>query len=103
MTHLKKFQDRPYQVRIWDRLRNGWRRLVKSQLIVSPTGSGKTVMGLRGAKDIIELAMELFGVKPEEVGIGWVAHRAKLLKQAKDENLMIGCPNVHYISMFDTD
>jgi superfamily II DNA or RNA helicase len=92
----KTFEQRPYQQRIISQAANNWRDGVKSQLIESPPGSGKTVMGFSICKDIIENAQELFG-------IGWVAMRRNLLKQAAEENeAMIGCPNVHTISMFDS-
>lgn len=95
-------QERDYQIRIQSRIEREVRRGVKSILVVSPTGSGKSFLGLSAAKFILESAVELFGCEPHEVGIGWVAMRRTLLIQANSENeLLVQCPNVHTISMFD--
>ena len=100
----KVFEDRPYQNRIITKSDVNWRAGVKSQLIVSPTGSGKTVMGFKVLKNVVENAPEIMKCEPNEVGIAWVAMRRNLLKQAEIENnLLIKCPNVHYVSMFDKD
>ena len=64
-----------------------------SVLVESPTGSGKTIMGLAAAS----LIQKATGAR-----VGWVAMRRNLLKQAELENRMRGF-NVHIetISMFD--
>jgi superfamily II DNA or RNA helicase len=63
-----------------------------SILIESPTGSGKTVMGLTIAK-----AMQARGMS-----VGWVAMRRNLLVQARDENYRHGFDvDLTLISMFD--
>jgi superfamily II DNA or RNA helicase len=63
-----------------------------SVLIESPTGSGKSVMGL-------QLLKRLEG----EYGytFGWVAMRRKLLLQAQKENERVGVNRIRFISMFD--
>jgi superfamily II DNA or RNA helicase len=89
-------QPRPYQKRIVTRavdlfVRDGLRSL----LIDSPTGSGKTIMAL-----LIARAMqEQLGVR-----IGWVAMRRFLLAQARSENVRYGIGvEMESISMFDRD
>jgi superfamily II DNA or RNA helicase len=68
---------------------------VQSVLVESPTGSGKTVMGM-----LIAAKMQEFSAKR----IGWVAMRRNLLTQAARENerLNFGL-DVQYISMFDSN
>jgi superfamily II DNA or RNA helicase len=89
-------QPRPYQQRIVAKavdlfLEKG----VRSVLIESPTGSGKTVMGLLVARAL----QDLLGLR-----VGWVAMRRYLLAQARAENeaRRIGVEAV-YLSMFDKD
>lgn len=90
-THV---EPRPYQTRIvgkaYDLFLN---KKLRSILIESPTGSGKTVMGLLVAAG---LQREL-GLK-----VGWVAMRRYLLAQAKEEAAERGIPiQAEFISMFD--
>jgi len=67
--------------------------LARSVMIESPTGSGKTVMGLLIAK---ALQSEL-GIR-----VGWVAMRRNLLAQAEAENRLKDINvDVEFISMFD--
>ena len=98
-------QPRPYQARI---VRDAVAHLTgrhvdpagqrspaaRSVLIESPTGSGKTVMGLLIAK----LLQEEFGVR-----VGWAAMRRNLLAQTAAENAAkrIGVDPLVTISMFD--
>jgi superfamily II DNA or RNA helicase len=73
---------------------------MKSALVVSPTGSGKTIMMLSILKNLVKNAKEIFG--KDEIQIGWTAMRRNLLLQAeKENNELIHVPNVHYISMFE--
>jgi superfamily II DNA or RNA helicase len=87
-------QPRPYQQRIvskaFDLFAN---KGLRSILIDSPTGSGKTVMGLLIGRAL----QDALGVR-----IGWVAMRRYLLDQARaeNENRRIGVDTA-YISMFD--
>lgn len=98
----KILEQRPYQQRLITQTAKLWRDNVKSVMLVSPPGSGKTIMGLTIAKQVIDSAQELFGCDPEEVGVAWVTMRRNLLKQASKENdALIQCPNIHFISMFD--
>ncbi|QDT13372.1 DEAD/DEAH box helicase [Planctomycetes bacterium K23_9] len=97
-------QPRPYQSRIIQSAirmfagtrigRNGQASpAAKSVLIESPTGSGKTVMGLATAA----LIQRVTGAR-----VGWVAMRRNLLAQAQAENLARGFGlQMHPISMFD--
>ncbi len=68
----------------------------RSVLIESPTGSGKTVMGLL----IARLLQDRFGVR-----VGWAAMRRNLLAQTAAENAAkrIGVEPLRLISMFDRD
>lgn len=71
---------RPYQNRICNKVfTNWWDKLLRSQMIESATGSGKTSMALTICKGI-NIA---FG---DDVEIGWVAMRQNLLTQARKEN-----------------
>lgn len=83
---------RPYQQRLVDKAvamflgqhRNGADELepaVRSVMIESPTGSGKTVCGLHIAKTL----QQITGAR-----VGWVAMRRNLLEQAVAENLRHG-------------
>jgi superfamily II DNA or RNA helicase len=89
-THV---EPRDYQRRIvlrtWNELEHG----ARSVLIHSPTGSGKTVMGLLVARGL----QQAKGLR-----IGWVAMRRNLLAQAHRENELkkLGVELVTF-SMFD--
>ncbi|MEZ4236142.1 MAG: DEAD/DEAH box helicase family protein [Myxococcota bacterium] len=70
-------------------------RPATSVLIESPTGSGKTVMGLATAA----LVQRATGCR-----VGWVAMRRNLLHQAEAENARAGFGvDLQPISMFDKD
>ncbi|WP_162136351.1 DEAD/DEAH box helicase [Zavarzinella formosa] len=91
-----QIEPRPYQSRIvekvWDMFLN---RKMRSVLIESPTGSGKTVMGLMSAWG---LQQEL-GLK-----VGWIAMRRNLLTQTAEEIDERGMNvKVEFISMFEKD
>lgn len=89
-------QTRPYQQRIVARAVDLYcNQGMRSLLIDSPTGSGKTVMGLLIAKQL----QERLGVQ-----VGWVAMRRNLLAQAEAENRAKGIDvAAHYLSMFDKE
>jgi superfamily II DNA or RNA helicase len=102
-----RVEPRPYQARIVRKtldmflgsLRNGAGEVepaARSVMIESPTGSGKTVVGLLVARALQELA----GVR-----VGWVAMRRNLLSQAEAENRDkgIGVDPIRFISMFEKD
>jgi superfamily II DNA or RNA helicase len=87
-------QPRPYQERIVARAFDLFANQgVRSILIDSPTGSGKTVMGLLLARAL----HQYLGLR-----VGWVAMRRHLLAQAARENetrrIDVPC---QWISMFD--
>lgn len=68
----------------------------KSILIESPTGSGKTVMGMLVAKALQQVDPDLH--------IMWTAMRRPLLNQAILTNAsMAGCANFHAVSMFQSN
>ena len=96
-------EPRPYQARIVRRaveLFTGTARdrrgepepLINSILIESPTGSGKTVMGLAIAAHL----QRVHGMR-----VGWAAMRRNLLAQAAAENARGFNVDLHTISMFD--
>jgi len=97
-------EPRPYQVRIVAKalamFRGEWLdrtgnrpRAAHSVLIESPTGSGKTVMGLMLARYLQQT---------EGLRVGWVAMRRNLLAQAGEENRRRGFDvDMELISMFD--
>lgn len=70
-------------------------RPAHSVMIESPTGSGKTVMGLAVARHM----QQAFGFS-----VGWVSMRRNLLVQAEQENRRRGFHvDLELISMFDKD
>ncbi|MBW2672201.1 MAG: DEAD/DEAH box helicase family protein [Deltaproteobacteria bacterium] len=88
-------EHRPYQKRIIEKVYHAFTTTkVKSCLIESPTGSGKTIVGLALA---YWLQQEL------NIGVGWVAMRRNLLKQAAraNEDLDLGVADLRLMSMFD--
>jgi superfamily II DNA or RNA helicase len=91
-----KVEPRPYQVRIINKAVAAFcEQDLRSVLVESPTGSGKTVMALLAAR-----------VLQERLGLrgGWVAMRRNLLSQAAAENEARGIgARLEYISMFDKD
>src|SRR5438477_4841433 len=91
-----RLQTRPYQQRIVSRALDLFcNQGMRSILIDSPTGSGKTVMGLLIARQM----QEKLGIK-----VGWVAMRRYLLGQAEAENREKGIGVwSEYISMFDRE
>jgi superfamily II DNA or RNA helicase len=86
-------ETRDYQQRIITKVLAEYKKGLKSVLLVSPCGSGKTVMGLSILKILEELDPTLT--------FGWVTMRRKLLQQAFIENERIGVKNIEFISMFD--
>jgi superfamily II DNA or RNA helicase len=102
-----RVEPRPYQARIVRKTldmflgkhRNGAGEVepaARSVMIESPTGSGKTLVGLLVARALQQLA----GVR-----VGWVAMRRNLLQQAEAENATkgIGVDPIPFISMFEKD
>src|SRR4051812_7350820 len=87
-------EARPYQQRIISKAVDFFTREGRrSVLIESPTGSGKTVMGLLAARAL----QQQLGVR-----VGWVAMRRFLLAQAAAENRDRGIHvDAEFISMFD--
>ena len=98
------FQPRTYQKRIVEKCINMFlgefqsgtgndEQPARSVMIESPTGSGKTCMGLAIAK----VLQRLLGAR-----VGWVAMRENLLHQAQEQasrsNILL--EPIHYISMF---
>jgi superfamily II DNA or RNA helicase len=87
-------EPRPYQARIVNKAFDLYlNKQLRSILIESPTGSGKTVMGLLIAAGL----QKALGLR-----VGWVAMRRYLLAQAKTEAAERGIPvQAEFISMFD--
>jgi superfamily II DNA or RNA helicase len=87
-------EARPYQERVIQLAHHNFTELgVKTQLVNSPTGSGKTVMGLAVARWLQE---------QYDIGVGWCAMRRNLLHQVVDANkeLGMGVDALEPISMF---
>ncbi len=95
-AHGRTLEIRPYQQRIVARTVELFRdKGLRSILIDSPTGSGKTIMGLLIAR---ALQQEL------DLRIGWVAMRRNLLTQAAAENDSRGLGvRATFVSMFDKE
>ena len=100
-----RVEPRPYQHRIVasaadmfnGRHRNGAGLLepaARSVMIESPTGSGKTIMGLLAARLV---------QKQHAIKVGWVAMRRNLLTQTAEENerMGIGVEPITFLSMFE--
>lgn len=86
-------ESRPYQERVHNNVLKAFDDGHRTILIESPTGSGKTVMGLKLAK----YYKEKYGWK-----IGWTCMRKALVKQVAAENeAKFGIPE-DYISFFST-
>ena len=86
-------ENRDYQVRLIDKTDGLYEHGFKSVLINSPTGSGKSCMGLSIAKRIQDR---------HNVGIAWVALRRNLLKQIHGENEKLGIGvDLTTLSMFN--
>ncbi len=105
----RPLDQRAYQARIDVRLVKNWERGLKSQLVVAPTGAGKTTMALRNGRRLVrEIGPAIWGCKPEEIGIFWMAMRKNLLRQTLKSNLEFYeheeedqyCPNLHFVSSF---
>jgi superfamily II DNA or RNA helicase len=88
-------EPRPYQRSIVGKAIGLYADAIKSIMVESPTGSGKTVMG--------HLIARVLQEKYPDLVVGWVAMRRNLLTQAAEENqqLGIGVRNIYYTSMFD--
>src|SRR5262249_27490200 len=89
-------EQRPYQQRIIAKAVDFFcDKNLRSVLIDSPTGSGKTIMGLCVARQM----QDLLGLR-----VGWVAMRRYLLAQAEEENRTRGIGvETTFLSMFDKD
>jgi superfamily II DNA or RNA helicase len=84
---------RDYQVRLVDKTVKLYHNGFKSVLINSPTGSGKSYMGLK----VVKLLQDEFNV-----GAAWVAMRRNLLKQIQGENDKLGVgAEIVPLSMFN--
>jgi superfamily II DNA or RNA helicase len=92
----KELQNRDYQDRIVQKTIEHFQNEIPSVGIVSPTGSGKTIMGMRFLKWLDE--------NHPHLTVNWVAMRRQLLRQAAHENNeMFGLKNVNFVSMFDSN
>ena len=94
-TALEPLQQRDYQDRVVDKSVGFFKGGENSVLIESPTGSGKTIIGLR----ICQHLAELYGWRAN-----WVAMRRNLLAQVADMNARyFGLEGLTPVSMFDKD
>ena len=91
---MQQLEIRDYQQRIMAKTIDAYtNQKLKSVLIESPTGSGKTVIMLMILKKLEEL--------DPAMTFGWVAMRTKLLAQARQENERVGVKNIEFVSMFE--
>lgn len=88
-------EPRDYQARIISKVCNSFLTDYSSVLLESPTGSGKTSMGL--------VSLKLLKDAIPDITFGWVAMRRKLLQQAEEENERIGVEDIQFVSMFERD
>lgn len=86
-------EPRDYQIRLIAKALDSYRNGGKSILLESPTGSGKSLMGL--------LICKFLEKSNPELSFGWVTMRRKLLLQAKRENERVGVNRISFVSMFD--
>lgn len=109
-------ESRPFQKEIHTEIIQSVRNGLTAVVVDSPTGSGKTYMGLSACRDLIENVLpELHpGIKPEEIGVAWVAMRSNLLRATENINRLYHldgeeplsrpfCPNLNTVSMFQRD
>ncbi|MGW8178192.1 MAG: DEAD/DEAH box helicase family protein, partial [bacterium] len=85
-----KYQLRPYQQEAVERLRDSYRNRNQRVVLVSPTGSGKTVI----ASNIIERATMKNGGR-----VLFIAHRREIIDQTSKKLAEIGIP--HGVMMGD--
>lgn len=89
----KTAERRDYQVRLIDKTLHLYENGFRSILLNSPTGAGKSYMGLAVVKKLQEL---------HNVGAAWVAIRRNLLKQVVVENEKLGVgAEIMPLSMFN--
>lgn len=89
-----ELQSRDYQDRIVDQTVRHFQDEIPSVGIVSPTGSGKTIMAMRFLKWVEE--------NHPNMRVNWVAMRRQLLRQSAEmNNEFFGLKNVRFVSMFD--
>ena len=87
-----KIEHREYQQRSIEKALEHFRNGSKSVLLEAPTGSGKTVMGLK----IVQGLMQAAG---EKLSCAWVAPRHYLLNQLLESNSSFDLP-IKPVSMF---
>lgn len=92
---MKRIEPRGYQQTIVQRTLDAMDEGLESVMIVSPTGSGKTVMGLLAAKRAQE--------EDPDLAVVWTAMRRTLLQQVSDANEAIGVRNLLPLSAFDRE
>jgi len=109
-----KVESRPYQTEILKDLTHAIESGITSVIVDSPTGSGKTFMGLEACRRMVtEILPKLHGVSPDEIGVAWIAMRSNLLTATNEVNSRYFieeitepgqfCPNLHTVSMFQRD
>lgn len=86
-------QDRDYQRRVVEQVIQHFEEGISSVGVVSPTGSGKTIMGMA----VLKYIEDKYGFRTN-----WVAMRRTLLRQAAESNRMFfGMKKINFVSMFD--
>lgn len=93
---MSELQERDYQIRVVNRTIEHFENNIPSVGIVSPTGSGKTIMAMKFLEHINE--------NNPNLRVSWVAMRRQLLRQAAEtNNEMFGMKNITFVSMFDSN
>ena len=93
---MKHIEERKYQRRVIDSTVKAVKEGHRTIMIVSPTGSGKTVMAFRALQEVAaELGWNRFA---------WTCMRRTLLNQAKRENEeTFKVPGVEFFSSYTKD
>jgi superfamily II DNA or RNA helicase len=91
----KKYQDREYQIRIVQKAFDYYQNF-GNVMVESPTGSGKTVMGMKILQMLVAASSSTIDEK-----IVWVTMRRNLLRQAADEMAGLGFNfNIEFETIF---
>ena len=89
------FEKREYQVAAVNETLQAFNSGCNSVLIESPVGSGKTIMGLMVASELVK--------KNPKIRVNWVASRQHILKQTQKVNSQYFHVPLNLVSVFDKE